>query len=113
MLIIYLDLLYETHYISVFQSIKFFPAVKLLIVAVACLDKDVNLKNVSIDFYLTLLLSLLILHVAIKPSPILSHLFRAEFGLEILLETGRLSSQLFMIGLHSAAAEPNSAPKSV
>ena len=56
MLIIYLDLLYETHYISVFQSIKFFPAVELLIVAVACLDKDVNLKNVSIDFYLTLYL---------------------------------------------------------
>ena len=47
MLIIYLDLLYETHYISVFQSIKFFPAVKLLIVS---LDKDVNLKYVSIDF---------------------------------------------------------------
>ena len=56
MLIIYLDLLYETHYISVFQSIKFFPVVKLLIVAVACWDKDVNLKNVSIDFYLTLYL---------------------------------------------------------
>ena len=34
-------------------------------------------------------------HVAIKPAPILSHLFGAEFGLEILLETGRLSSQLF------------------
>ena len=56
MLIIYLDLLYETHYISVFQSIKFFPVVKLLIVVVACWDKDVNLKNVSIDFYLTLYL---------------------------------------------------------
>ena len=35
------------------------------------------------------------LHVATEAEPILSHLFGAEFGLEILLETGRLSSQLF------------------
>ena len=28
-------------------------------------------------------------HVAIKPAPILSHLFGAEFGLEILLEIGK------------------------
>ena len=34
-------------------------------------------------------------HVATEAEPILSHLFGAEFGLEILLETGRLSSQLF------------------
>ena len=34
-------------------------------------------------------------HVATEVAPILSHLFGAEFGLEILLETGRLSSQLF------------------
>ena len=30
-------------------------------------------------------------HVAIKPAPILSHLFGAEFGLEILLELGKHS----------------------
>ena len=35
------------------------------------------------------------IHVATEAEPILSHLFGAEFGLEILLETGRLSSQLF------------------
>ena len=34
-------------------------------------------------------------HVATEAEPILSHLFGAEFGLEILLETRRLSSQLF------------------
>ena len=34
-------------------------------------------------------------HVATEAEPILSHLFGAEFGLEILLETERLSSQLF------------------
>ena len=39
--------------------------------------------------------SLDVCHVATEAEPILSHLFGAEFGLEILLETGRLSSQLF------------------
>ena len=35
--------------------------------------------------------------------PILSHLFGAEFGLEILLEIGRLSSQLDSIDAASVA----------
>ena len=35
------------------------------------------------------------MHVATEAGPILSHLFGAEFGLEILLEIGKLSSQIF------------------
>ena len=46
-------------------------------------------------------------HVAIKPAPILSHLFGAEFGLEILLEIGKVGfttfHNFFLIGPHSAA----------
>ena len=39
-------------------------------------------------------------HVAIKPAPILSHLFGAEFGLEILPE---LLHNFCQIGPHTAA----------
>ena len=76
--------------------------------AAGCSDYDTLLQNYadtltqlfSFDFAaqpFTQYSDVLVLtsHVATEAEPILSHLFGAEFGLEILLETGRLSSQLF------------------